>query len=71
MFAPHRYGDDGVHALAIGFRVEITSGEPSPTDDVADILWVSAEEIDPLDFAWEHDRKFIRDALSDEPPNKT
>jgi ADP-ribose pyrophosphatase YjhB (NUDIX family) len=71
MFAPHRYGDDGVHALAIGFRVEITSGEPSPTDDVADILWVSAEEIDPLDFAWEHDRKFIRDALSDEPPHKT
>lgn len=64
MFAPHTYGDGGVHALAIGFRAEIISGEPSPTDDVSDILWIPASEIDSLDFAWPHDREFIRNALS-------
>lgn len=64
MFAPHRYGDDGVHALAIGFRATILSGTPSPTDDVADILRVSPDEVEDLDFAWSHDREFIRNALS-------
>ncbi|WP_119065625.1 NUDIX hydrolase [Rubrobacter indicoceani] len=64
MFAPHRYGDNGVHALAIGFRAEIISGDPSPTDDVADILRVTLDEVDSLDFAWDHDREFIRDVLS-------
>lgn len=68
MFAPHTYGDDGVHALAIGFRARIISGEPHPTDDVADIRRVSADEIDSLDFAWEHDREFIRNALSPAKP---
>ncbi|MGI8650584.1 MAG: NUDIX domain-containing protein [Rubrobacter sp.] len=63
MFAPHRYGDDGVHALAIGFRARITSGIPSPSDDVADILHVTPDEVDSLDFAWEHDREFIRNAF--------
>ncbi|AHY47923.1 ADP-ribose pyrophosphatase [Rubrobacter radiotolerans] len=63
MFAPHRYGDDGVHALAIGFRTEIVSGEPSPSDDVAEVLWTSLTDLDALDFAWEHDREFIRNAL--------
>jgi hypothetical protein len=38
-------------------------GEPSPADDVAGIRWVSAEEIDDLDFAWEHDRRLIKAAL--------
>lgn len=64
MFAPHTYGDDGVHALAIGFRARIISGKPFPSDDVADILWISSDEINSLDFAWNHDREFIRDALS-------
>jgi ADP-ribose pyrophosphatase YjhB (NUDIX family) len=63
MFAPHTYGEDGVHALAIGFRAEIVSGTPSPTDDVADIRYVALNEIDSLDFAWPHDREFIRNAL--------
>ena len=48
--------------LAIGFKTSIR-GEPSPTDDVARIRWVSAEELDDLDFAWEHDREMVREAL--------
>lgn len=64
MFAPHRYGDDGVHALAIGFRAEISAGDPRPSDDVAAIHHVSLAEVDDLDFAWEHDREFIRNALA-------
>jgi len=63
MFAPHRYGDDGVYALAIGFRARIISGEPSPSDDVADVLRITRDELDALAFAWEHDRQFIRNAL--------
>jgi len=49
--------------LAIGFRARIISGEPSPADDVAEIRWVKEEEIDALDFAWEHDRRIARQAL--------
>jgi hypothetical protein len=47
---------------AVGFKTSIR-GEPSPTDDVARIRWVSAEELDNLDFAWEHDREMVREAL--------
>ena len=36
--------------LAIGFKTSVR-GEPSPTDDVARIRWVSAEVLDDLDFA--------------------
>ena len=41
-------------------------GEPNPTDDVAKIRWVSAEELDAADFAWEHDREMVRAALVEE-----
>jgi hypothetical protein len=41
-------------------------GEPSPADDVAGIRWVSAEDIDGIDFAWEHDRNLVRAALENE-----
>ncbi|MGH3089102.1 MAG: NUDIX hydrolase [Rubrobacteraceae bacterium] len=71
MFAPHTYGDDGVHALAIGFRARIMSGEPSPTDDVAAIRWISSKEVDSLDFAWNHDRELIRNALRESTKGKT
>jgi hypothetical protein len=40
-------------------------GEPSRADDVAGIRWVSAEDIDEIDFAWEHDRNLVRTALED------
>lgn len=59
----HTYGPDGVYVLAIGFRANITRGEASPTDDVAEVRWVSAEELDAVDFAWEHDREMVRAIL--------
>jgi len=63
LLAVHTYGSEGEYVLAIGFRVRIVSGEPSPSDDVAEIRWVSETEVDALDFAWEHDRKIARLAL--------
>lgn len=32
---------------------------------MAEIRWISMEEIDDTDFAWEHDRGFVRAALED------
>ena len=63
LLATHTYGPDGEYVLAIGFRVRIVEGEPRATD--AEIGWVSAAELDSLDFAWEHDRKLVRAALED------
>lgn len=67
LLATHTYGENGEWVLAIGFRARIAGGEPSPTDDVAEIRWVSAEELDSVDFAWEHDRGFVRRALEETP----
>lgn len=66
LLAIHTYGADGEFVLAIGFRTRIVSGKPNPADDVAEIHWVSADEVDDLDFAWEHDRAMIRAALDDQ-----
>jgi len=63
LLATHTYGFDGPWVLAIGFRTRIVAGEPNPADDVAELRWITAEEVDGLDFAWEHDRKLIREAL--------
>lgn len=63
--AIHTYGPDGGYVLPIGFRASIVEGEPDPTDDVAEIRWLSLEEVDSTDFAWEHDRKMVREALQD------
>jgi ADP-ribose pyrophosphatase YjhB (NUDIX family) len=63
LLATHTYGPVGQYVLAIGFRARIVAGEPDPTDDVAAIRWVSAEEVDSADFAWEHDRRMVREAL--------
>ena len=65
LLAVHTYGPDGEYVLAMGFRVRIVSGEPNPADDVAKFRWVAADEIDGLDFAWEHDRRIARQALED------
>lgn len=65
LHAVHTYGEDGIYVLAIGFRARIVDGEPSPADDVAELRWVSEEELDTLDFAWEHDRRLLRAALRD------
>ena len=63
LLATHTYGPDGIWVLAMGFRARIVEGEPRPADDVAEIRWISAEEIDDTGFAWEHDRRFVRAAL--------
>ena len=62
--APHVYGDEGERVLALGFKVRLVSGDPQPSDDVADIMWVSKAELDQVDFAWEHDRELVRRALA-------
>lgn len=63
---PHHYGDEGDCVLAIGFKARLVSGDPSPADDVADLKWVTKEELEEVDFAWEHDRDLVRKALSHE-----
>jgi 8-oxo-dGTP diphosphatase len=63
LLATHTYGPGGIWVLAISFLARLVDGEPSPADDVAGMRWVSAEDIDDLDFAWEHDRCLIREAL--------
>ncbi len=66
LMATFTYGADGAYVLAIGFRVRIVEGSPVPTDDVAQIRWVSSDELDDLDFAWEHDREMVRVVLMEE-----
>lgn len=61
---PHKYGEDGDWTLAIGFVSRSSSGEPEPADDVAEARWVTLDELDSLDFAWEHDRELVRKALN-------
>jgi 8-oxo-dGTP diphosphatase len=63
---PHEYGDEGDFVLSLGFVARLASGEPSPSDDVQEILWVSRDELDELDFAWPHDRELVRRALERE-----
>ena len=61
---PHKYGEDGDWTLAIGFVVRKSSGEPEPADDVEEVRWVTLDDLDGIDFAWEHDRALVRQALS-------
>jgi len=63
LLATHTYGPDGQYVLAIGFGARIVAGEPDPTDDVAEIRWIFPQELDSADFAWEHDRRMVREAL--------
>lgn len=65
--ATHRYGEEGDCVLALGFTARIAEGEPAPADDAADLLWVSLEALEGLDFAWEHDRTLVRTALEASP----
>ena len=67
--AIHRYGSEGDFVLSLGFRSTV-AGDPAMaelagSDDVAEVRWVSAEELEELDFAWPHDRELLRKALSD------
>jgi ADP-ribose pyrophosphatase YjhB (NUDIX family) len=62
---PHLYGDGGEAVLSLGFKVRWVSGEPSPADDVAEIRWLTEDELEVADFAWPHDRELLRRALKD------
>ena len=62
---PHPYAHEDDFNLALGFRARWVSGEPTPADDVAGVRWVSPDEVEALDFAWEHDRDLVRKALRD------
>jgi ADP-ribose pyrophosphatase YjhB (NUDIX family) len=59
----HTYGDEDDYVLALSFAARIASGEPEPDDDVAEIKWVGAGELDGVDWAWEHNREDTRRAL--------
>jgi 8-oxo-dGTP diphosphatase len=61
--SPHRYGDDGDWVISFGFAARLVAGEPRPADDVAGISWVTKDELESLDFAWEHDRTLVAEAL--------
>jgi ADP-ribose pyrophosphatase YjhB (NUDIX family) len=65
---PHQYEDDGDWLLSMGFVARLKSGEPSPADDVADVKWVTRNEIDTLEWAWPHDRELARKVLEGELP---
>lgn len=60
---PHPYGPEGDIVLALGFIARWVGGDPRPNDDVAAVKWLSSEEIDEEDFAWEHDRDLLRRSL--------
>ncbi len=62
---PHPYAHEEDFNLALGFRARWVAGDPAPADDVADVRWVSRDEVETLDFAWEHDRDLVRKALED------
>lgn len=65
VMAPHEYAHADDFNLALGFRARWVSGEPKPADDVAAVRWVTPDEVETLDFAWEHDRVLVRKALDD------
>lgn len=59
----HPYGDEAENVLALGFLARWVGGEPKAADDVAAFRWVDLDELEKLDFAWEHDRVVARKAL--------
>jgi len=64
--AVHTYGDEDDYVLALSFVARIVSGEPVADDDVAEIAWVSDEQLDLVEWAWEHNREHTRRALTRE-----
>ncbi|MDQ4026059.1 MAG: NUDIX domain-containing protein [Actinomycetota bacterium] len=62
---PHVYAHEDDFNLALGFRARWVSGDVRAGDDVADVRWVSPDEVDELEWAWEHDRQLVRKVLSD------
>jgi ADP-ribose pyrophosphatase YjhB (NUDIX family) len=60
---PHAYGDDGDWVLAIGYFARLVSGEITPGSDVEEAHWITEDEVEKLDFAWEHDKELVRKAF--------
>lgn len=67
----HTYGDDGDYVLAMGFFARHVSGEPRAADDVAEMRWVTVDEVEGMQFAWEHDKALVRRALEEEQDRTT
>jgi ADP-ribose pyrophosphatase YjhB (NUDIX family) len=67
---PHTYGPEEDWVLAHGFTTTSFSGEPKLVDEIDEILWADAAEVDRLDFAWEHDRELARTALNPDGGDK-
>ena len=61
---PHLYGEDGDWVLAMGFIARDVAGDPHPADDVEEVRWVTADEVEGVDFAWDHDKQLVKRALS-------
>ncbi|MQB00360.1 MAG: NUDIX domain-containing protein [Actinobacteria bacterium] len=59
----HTYGDEDDYVLALSFAARLVSGRPQANDDVADIRWVGPDELDDVEWAWEHNREDTRRAL--------
>ena len=61
---PHVYGPEGEWLLSMGFVVRMDGEvELHPDDDVAEARWITEDDVEGLDFAWEHDRRLVRKAL--------
>lgn len=60
---PHTYGKEGDYVLAMGFLAKLVSGEPEAADDVASVRWIGPDEVDDVQFAWDHDRELVKKAL--------
>jgi 8-oxo-dGTP diphosphatase len=55
-----RYGDGGIYTVNLYWTVRIVSGEPSPSDDVADLRWFRLDELPAEDeFAFSNSVKVL------------
>lgn len=55
-----RYGDDGDYTLNMHYIGEVIGGEMQPMDDVADLEWVSIQDV-PLDEGFQNTKDGLRD----------
>ena len=68
---PHPYGEENEFVLSIGFAARLVSGEIKPGSDVEEAQWITLEELDGIEFAWEHDRDLIRRVFEHEAEEAT
>jgi 8-oxo-dGTP diphosphatase len=54
-----RYGAAGDYTLNLYYRASVTSGEPRPADDVAELRWFPVDELPP-NLAFDHERQLLR-----------